>query len=308
MNKPIIIATRKSPMAIAQTQQVKQSLEKHHPQHAFELLAMTTEGDRRQDASLARIGGKGLFIKALEKALLNTQAHFAVHSAKDMPMCLPDGLVFGAFVQRDNPYDAFVSNQYAHLEALPTGAIVGTSSLRRQAQLLHARPDLTIKPLRGNANTRLAKLDKGEYDAILLAAAGLERLKLENRITQLLDDERFIPAVTQGILALECRAKTPAISSLLAPLNHAPTVYCARAERAVSHALNASCTLPLGAHADIEKTTVTLNAMVASPDGLTVITAQAHQDITEVPEKLGELLANKLLAQGAERILSACRP
>lgn len=270
----------------------------------MELLALSTRGDEILDTSLAKIGGKGLFVKELELALAQGRADLAVHSAKDVPMELPEGFALGAILEREDPRDAFVSGKFAALDALPAGAVVGTSSLRREAQLRSRYPQLVVNSLRGNLDTRLAKLDRGEHDAIILAAAGLKRLGLGARIRSVLTVEQSLPAAGQGALAIEYRAERADIAACLAPLNHRATELAVRAERAVSRALGGSCQLPLAAYASAGASTLDLRGLVASPDGRDMISA-AVSGPSGSPEELGARLAAELRAQGADRILAA---
>lgn len=299
------IATRKSPLALWQANFVKQQLELHHPGLLVTLVPMSTQGDKILDTPLAKIGGKGLFVKELEQAMLENRADIAVHSMKDVPVEFPEGLGLAVICQREIPFDAFVSNQFASVNALPEGAIVGTSSLRRQCQLRALRPDVVIRDLRGNVNTRLAKLDAGEYDAIILAAAGLRRLEKEDRITALLPPEFSLPANGQGAVGIECRLDDAATRALLAPLEHAHTRYCVSAERAMNRALQGGCQVPIGAFAEMQDNDhIWLRGLVGAVDGSQII----HGDISgpkEQAEELGKLLAEQLLAQGADDILRA---
>lgn len=299
------IATRKSPLALWQANFVKQQLELHHPGLLVTLVPMSTQGDKILDTPLAKIGGKGLFVKELEQAMLENRADIAVHSMKDVPVEFPEGLGLAVICQREIPFDAFVSNHFASVNALPEGAIVGTSSLRRQCQLRALRPDVVIRDLRGNVNTRLAKLDAGEYDAIILAAAGLRRLEKEGRITALLPPEFSLPANGQGAVGIECRLDDAATRALLAPLEHAQTRYCVSAERAMNRALQGGCQVPIGAFAEMQDNDhIWLRGLVGAVDGSQII----HGDISgpkEQAEELGKLLAEQLLAQGADDILRA---
>ena len=299
------IATRKSPLALWQANFVKQQLELHHPGLLVTLVPMSTQGDKILDTPLAKIGGKGLFVKELEQAMLENRADIAVHSMKDVPVEFPEGLGLAVICQREIPFDAFVSNHFASVNALPEGAIVGTSSLRRQCQLRALRPDMVIRDLRGNVNTRLAKLDAGEYDAIILAAAGLRRLEKEDRITALLPPEFSLPANGQGAVGIECRLDDAATRALLAPLEHAQTRYCVNAERAMNRALQGGCQVPIGAFAEMQDNDhIWLRGLVGAVDGSQII----HGDISgpkEQAEELGKLLAEQLLAQGADDILRA---
>jgi hydroxymethylbilane synthase len=269
-----------------------------------EILGLTTRGDEILDRSLAEVGGKGLFVKELEVALADGRADIAVHSAKDVPMTLDPGFVLAAILAREDPRDAFVSQRHALLEALPTGAIVGTSSLRREAQLRSRFAGLEVRPLRGNVETRLAKLDRGDYAAIVLAVAGLKRLGLGGRIRAALDPDVSLPAAGQGALAIECRDGRPDLVALLAPLHDAPTAACVRAERAVSRALGGSCQVPLAAYGELADGGLWLRGLVASPDGKRVVRAETRGALA-APEQLGEALAQNLRAAGADEILAA---
>lgn len=302
--QPLRIATRKSPLALWQAEFIRTELQRLHPGLAVELLTFTTQGDKILDTPLAKIGGKGLFVKELEVALLDGRADIAVHSMKDVPMDFPAGLGLVAIGEREDPRDAFVSNQYAHLDALPAGAVVGTSSLRRQCQLRHLRPDLQIKDLRGNVNTRLAKLDGGDYDALILASAGLKRLGFSARIRTELPPELSLPAVGQGALGIEARLGDPRIAALLAPLNHAATAARVRAERAMNRRLQGGCQVPIAGYAEIHGERLHLRALVGSVDGREIIRDAESGAVTDA-ERIGETLAERLLAAGAGRILQA---
>lgn len=275
-----------------------------YPQCRVELLALSTRGDEILDTSLAKIGGKGLFVKELELALAEGRADLAVHSAKDVPMELPEGFGLGAILEREDPRDAFVSGGYDNLDALPAGAVVGTSSLRREAQLRSRYPQLRVTSLRGNLDTRLAKLDRGDHDAIILAAAGLKRLGLGARIRSLLPVEQSLPAAGQGALAIEYRAERGDIAASLSALNHRATELAVRAERAVSRALGGSCQLPLAAYASVSGSTLELRGLVANPDGKSIVRAEVSGPSAS-PEELGTRLASELRAKGADRILAA---
>jgi len=274
-----------------------------YPDVEIRILGMTTEGDRKLDTSLAKIGGKGLFVKELEDALARGRADLAVHSMKDVPVELQPGHVLAAIPERADPRDAFVSDRYADIGSLPAGARVGTSSLRRESQLRAARPDLHIEPLRGNVQTRLRKLDEGQYDAILLAAAGLKRLDLAARIRSLLTPEQSLPAAGQGALGVECRGDREDIVAMLAPLNHMPTALAVRAERAVSRTLAGSCNVPLAAYAEISGERMRLRAYVGSPDGSRVVRGSREGPISEA-ESIGIALAGELKNSGAAAILA----
>ncbi|WP_392565099.1 hydroxymethylbilane synthase [Utexia brackfieldae] len=301
--QPVIrIATRKSPLALWQANFVKSQLLKYHPNLIVELFPIVTQGDIILDTPLAKIGGKGLFVKQLEQALLNNEADIAVHSMKDIPVEFPDKLTLTTICQREDPRDAFVSNHYQSLDDLPSDAVVGTSSLRRQCQLKAHYPQLNIKDLRGNVGTRLAKLDQGEYDAIILAVAGLKRLGLSDRITTALDQQIMLPAVGQGAVGIETRVNDPMIEQLLAPLDDKPTRLCLLAERAMNKMLQGGCQIPIGCHATLQQDTLQIKALVGRCDGSKII----HAKITgksECAEQLGIALAKQLLAQGAREIL-----
>lgn len=308
--RTLTIATRQSPLALWQANFIKDALERLYPQMSVTLLEMVTRGDKILDTPLAKIGGKGLFVKELEQALYDGRADIAVHSLKDVPMVLPEGLTLGAYCKRHAPSDALVSNQFAHLDELPKGAVLGTSSLRRECQLRQARPDLTIKSLRGNVGTRLAKLDAGEYDAIILATSGLQRLGLDARIRHELDESLSLPAVGQGALAIECRADDAKILSLLAPLNDTNTALCVMAERAMNRTLEGGCQVPIAGFATIDGDTLRLRGRVGSVDGKVLLKAEntitLGDDVTAniaAVEALGEQIARELLAQGADVIL-----
>jgi hydroxymethylbilane synthase len=301
--KTIRIATRKSPLALWQAEYVKSNLLKHHPHLIIELVTFTTQGDKILDVPLAKIGGKGLFVKELESAMLAGEADLAVHSMKDVPMECPEGLAITTICEREDPTDAFVSNRFATLDDLPHGAIVGTSSLRRQCQLRALRPDLVIRDLRGNVGTRLGRLDNNEYDAIILASAGLKRLGLEARLRQQLT--QLLPAVGQGAVGIETRINDTELHQLLAPLHHQETALCVQAERAMNRRLQGGCQVPIAGFATINNQILTLNALVGSIDGLQIIHQQAQtQDLLAV-ESLGEHVATGLLNQGAAAILAA---
>lgn len=300
--KPLRIATRKSALALWQAEHVATLLRSLHPGRPVELLPLTTEGDRDLGISLAAAGGKGLFIKELEVALADGRADLAVHSMKDVPVELDSRFTLAAVLEREDPRDAFLSVRHRDFGALPQGARVGSSSLRRQSQLLHRRPDLVIEPLRGNVDTRLKKLERGDYDAIVLAVAGLKRLGLEKAITAVLEPELCLPAITQGIIGIECRNGDAPVCGLLQRLNHAPTWTQALAERALSRGLSGSCNLPLAGHATLEGGMLSLRGCVASPDGRRLVAGELSGYDNE-PEKLGIKLAEDLLARGAGEVL-----
>jgi hydroxymethylbilane synthase len=302
-NSLIRIATRKSALALWQAEFVKAELEKYHANLTVELVPMSTQGDKILDTPLAKIGGKGLFVKELEVAILEGRADIAVHSMKDVPVDFPDGLELHTICEREDPRDAFVSNRYKSIDELPSGAIVGTSSLRRQCQIKAQRPDLTIRDLRGNVNTRLAKLDAGQYDAIILAAAGLIRLQMSERITALMSAEQSLPANGQGAVGIECRSDDTLTKSLLAPLEHNETRIRVLAERAMNRKLQGGCQVPIGAYATVNGDTLTLDGLVGALDGSVILKHQLTGNIAD-PEHIGEQLAEQLLAQGANTILA----
>ncbi|MBN4069058.1 hydroxymethylbilane synthase [Beggiatoa alba] len=303
MNKIIKIATRKSPLALWQAEHVSARLREAHVGLEVELVKMLTQGDKILDTPLAKVGGKGLFVKELEVGLLAGNADIAVHSIKDVPVELPDGLYMPVILEREDPRDAFVSNQYACFAALPQGACVGTSSLRRQTQLLAKRPDLIIKDLRGNVGTRLQKLDDGHYDAIILASAGLTRLGLSQRIAEYMATDLSLPAIGQGAIGIECRNNDSEIETLITVLNHADSAVRVRAERAMNHRLEGGCQVPIGGHATLDGNTLTLRGLVARSDGSEIISGSVsgHRDDAE---KLGIKLADDLLSRGAKAILA----
>ena len=303
-SREIRIATRKSALALWQAEYVKARLEQAHPGIVVTLVPMVSRGDKLLDSPLSKIGGKGLFVKELETALLENEADIAVHSMKDVPMDFPEGLGLFCICEREDPRDAFVSNTYASLDDLPQGSIVGTSSLRRQAQLLTRRPDLEIRFLRGNVNTRLAKLDAGEYDAIILAAAGLIRLGFEDRITSPISIEDSLPAGGQGAVGIECRNADTEIHALLAPLHHADTAVRVTAERALNKHLNGGCQVPIACYAVLEGEQVWLRGLVGEPSGGVLLSADARAPRAAATE-LGVQVAEALLAQGAGDILKA---
>lgn len=322
--KKLTIATRKSPLALWQAEHIKARLQALYPNLQIELLKIVTKGDKILDTPLAKIGGKGLFVKELEQAMYDKTADIAVHSLKDVPMELPEGLTIGAFCKRVSPTDAFVSNKYDSLVALPKGAVVGTSSLRRQCQLKQHRPDLTIKSLRGNVGTRLSKLDAGEYDAIILATSGLQRIELQDRIREELDTDISLPAVGQGALAIECRENDEQILNLLAPLNDNQDTLCVMAERALNRHLQGGCQVPIAGFAVIENkqqdnvansdshTELWLRGRVGQVDGSVLLKAEKRVTLTndqaqneKAAQQLGIDVANMLLEQGAGDILNS---
>jgi len=294
-------------LAMWQAEHVQKILLELYPQTDISILGMTTRGDQILDQSLSKIGGKGLFIKELEQSLEDGRADIAVHSMKDLPMNVPEGFKLAVITERENPHDAFVSNQYGNLDALPPGSIVGTSSLRRESQIRARFPHLKVQPLRGNVQTRLRKLDENQYAAIILAAAGLKRLGLANRVTAVLDSEQSLPAVGQGALGIECRADRPDLIAMLQPLHHQTTAYCVEAERSMSRVLGGSCQVPLGAFGEISNGVLRLRGFVAQPDGLRIV-SDAVSGQPDQGVQLGQMLAEKLIRQGADQILSMLVP
>lgn len=302
--KTLKIATRQSPLALWQAEHIRARLNELYPDLTVELVQFVTKGDKILDTPLAKIGGKGLFVKELEAALLDGRADLAVHSMKDVPMHLPEGLTLAVICEREEPLDAFVSNQYANFDELPHGAKVGTSSLRRKCQILQQRPDLEIIDLRGNVGTRLSKLDDGLYDAIILASAGLKRLGLAERIRHCLAPTLSLPAVGQGALGLECRADDQELLELISPLQHEVTSICVRAERAFNAYLEGGCQVPIAGYAIITQNQLQIEGRVGSVDGKTLLKEQLSGALDE-GERLGVVLAEKLLAQGAGELLKA---
>jgi len=300
----IRIATRESPLALWQAEFVRDELLSRYPHLTVELVGMTTKGDILLDMPLVKIGGKALFVKELEVAMLENRADIAVHSMKDVPMEFPDGLGLAVICEREDPTDAFVSNQYESLDALPRGARVGTSSLRRQCQIRALRPDLVIGDLRGNVGTRLSKLDRGEFDAIILATAGLVRLKLQSRIAQRMDPVVSLPAGGQGAVGIETRTEDAELIELLAGLNDKDTADRVIAERAVNNRLKGGCQVPIACYALLEGEQIYLRGLVGNPDGTTILRSEIRGPRAEA-EKLGIAVAEDLLAQGADEILSA---
>lgn len=302
--KILKIATRQSPLALWQAEHIRARLEAMHADLKVELVTFVTQGDKILDTPLAKIGGKGLFVKELEEALLDGRADLAVHSMKDVPMALPEGLTLAVICEREDPLDAFVSNTYNSFAELPHGAKVGTSSLRRKCQILKQRPDLEIIDLRGNVGTRLSKLDAGLYDAIILASAGLKRLGLADRIRHTLQLEISLPAVGQGALGLECRAADQAVLDLILPLLHDETDICVRAERAFNAYLEGGCQVPIAGYASLSQGQLHIEGRVGSVDGATLLKVELKGS-PEQAEQLGETLAQKLLEQGAGDLLKA---
>nr|WP_245606744.1 hydroxymethylbilane synthase [Thiothrix lacustris] len=304
MAEIIRIATRTSPLAMWQAEHVARRLQELHPGLQIEMVGMVTRGDKILDSPLSKIGGKGLFVKELEVGMLEGTADIAVHSMKDVPMEFPEGLHLPIILEREDPRDAFVSNRYSTLDALPEGAIVGTSSLRRQTQIRARYPHLQIRDLRGNVNTRLSKLDNGEYDAIILAAAGLIRLEFQPRITAYLSTEQSLPAIGQGAVGIECRRNDPRVENLLAPLRHAETTVRVRAERAMNQRLNGGCQVPVAGFAELEGGGLRLRGLIGFPDGSAVYTCEQRGCLVD-PEALGIAVAEDLLAQGGDKVLAS---
>ncbi|RUM86072.1 MAG: hydroxymethylbilane synthase [Candidatus Thioglobus sp.] len=302
MNKTLKIATRKSPLALWQAEHVKARLERHHPGLNVELVKMTTKGDQILNSPLSKIGGKGLFIKELEVGMMEGVADIAVHSMKDVPYEIPPGFELGAILKRENPFDAFVSNNFDSINDLPQGAKVGTCSMRRIVQLKAIRPDLEILDLRGNVNTRLQKLDNGEYDAIILACAGLIRLKFEDRIKQQIPAEQSLPAVGQGAVGIEIRENDQEILDLIAPLIDTETSYRITCERAMNARLEGGCSVPIAGFSTIENDQITLTGLVGNVDTGIILKERVSGSIDE-SEKLGVVLADKLISLGAKDIL-----
>jgi len=302
--KTLKIATRQSPLALWQAEHIRARLQELHADLQVELVTFVTQGDKILDTPLAKIGGKGLFVKELEAALLDGRADLAVHSMKDVPMALPEGLSLAVICEREDPLDAFVSNTYASFDELPQGAKVGTSSLRRKSQILKARPDLEIIDLRGNVGTRLSKLDAGNYDAIILASAGLKRLGLADRIRHTFKPAVSLPAVGQGALGLECRDRDQAVLDLILPLLHAETDACVRAERAFNAYLEGGCQVPIAGYATLQDGKIAIEGRVGSVDGATLLKAELQGDVNQA-EQLGVTLAQNLLGQGAGDLLKA---
>ena len=302
--KTLKIATRQSPLALWQAEHIRARLEALHAGLTVELVTFVTQGDKILDTPLAKIGGKGLFVKELEAALLDGRADLAVHSMKDVPMALPEGLTLAVICEREDPLDAFVSNTYASFDDLPQGAKVGTSSLRRKCQILKARPDLEIIDLRGNVGTRLSKLDAGNYDAIILASAGLKRLGLSERIRHTIDPVLSLPAVGQGALGLECREADQAVLDLILPLLHDETNVCVRAERAFNAYLEGGCQVPIAGYATLQNDQIVMEGRVGSVDGETLLKVEM-QAAPDQAEELGVKLAKALLEQGAGELLKA---
>jgi hydroxymethylbilane synthase len=300
----LVIASRESALAMWQAEHIRDRLSALYPHTEVSILGMTTQGDQILDVTLSKIGGKGLFVKELETALEEGRADLAVHSLKDVPMHMPSGFTLAAIGEREDPHDAFVSNLHENLAALPVGSIVGTSSLRRESQLRARFPHLSVQPLRGNVQTRLRKLDEGQYAAIILAAAGLKRLGLGARIRNIISSEDSLPAVGQGALGIECRIERSDVIRLLQPLHHPETAACVFAERAMSRVLAGSCQVPLGGFAQMHEGLLRMRGFVASPDGQRIVRAEMTGELND-PEALGKRIADDLLAQGAGDILAA---
>lgn len=301
----IRIATRESPLAMWQALFIKKQLENYFPALTIQILGMTTQGDKHLNTNLSKIGGKGLFIKELEDALISNKADIAVHSMKDMTVHLPPELGIAAICERAEVEDAFVSTRYQNLAEVPSQSIIGTSSLRRKAQLLALRNDLVVEPLRGNINTRLKKLEAGNFDAIILAAVGLKRLGFGHQIRTTFNTEQFLPAIGQGALAIECLRENKQIWDIIKVLDHSPTRYCISAERAINKRLDGNCSTPIAGYAYIEGSDLILKARVGLPDGSILLNATARGPVSQA-EQLGYQVANELLSQGAEKILQAC--
>lgn len=304
MTDTIRIATRTSPLAMWQAEHVAARLQALNPDLQVEMVGMKTKGDKILNSPLSKIGGKGLFVKELEVGMLEGKADIAVHSMKDVPMEFPEGLHLPVIMEREDPRDAFVSNNYKHLSELPDGAIVGTSSLRRQTQIRAAYPKLEIKDLRGNVNTRLAKLDNGEYDAIILAAAGLIRLEFKQRITAYLSTEESLPAMGQGAVGIECRQNDPRVEEMLAPLVHETTTIRVRAERAMNNHLNGGCQIPVAGFTEIESDTLRMRGLIGYPDGSEVFRSEMTGSLDD-PESLGIAMAEDLLKQGGDKVMAS---
>ena len=303
-NKIIRIATRQSPLALWQAEYVAALLSRTFPEVTPQLVKMVTRGDKILDAPLAKVGGKGLFVKELEEGMLAGDADIAVHSMKDVPMEFPEGLHLAAILEREDPSDAFVSNRFANLNDLPINSRIGTSSLRRECQIKELFPNAEVIPLRGNVNTRLAKLDAGEYDAIILASAGLIRLGLADRITQSLPDSVSLPAVGQGAIGIECRVDDVEINEMLKALHHKETGLCVTAERAMNTRLNGGCQVPIAGFAVLENGQVFMRGLVGNPDGSLIYRAEKTGSVDQI-EAIGRLIAEDLLSQGADKVLQA---
>lgn len=298
------IATRRSQLAVWQAEFVRDEMLKFHPHLQVELVRIKTRGDKILDTPLAKVGGKGLFVKELENSILDGDADIAVHSMKDVPVAFPEGLHLPVICERHDPLDAFVSNHYDSVNDLPEGARVGTSSLRRECQLRYHRPDLEILPLRGNVNTRLAKLDAGDFDAIVLAKSGLERLEFHDRIRSAMPAEQSLPAIGQGALGIETRTEDTEMNALIAPLNHELTAITVKAERALNRRLQGGCQVPIGGYAILDQDEIWLRGLVGRPDGTEMLYEEIHGKAVDA-EKLGTQLGETLLGRGADKILAA---
>jgi hydroxymethylbilane synthase len=298
------IATRKSPLALWQAEEVARQLQSFHPELKVELVPMTTKGDQILNSPLSKVGGKGLFVKELEIAMLEDRADIAVHSMKDVPMEFPQGLQLAAVLKRDDPRDAFISDRYTSLDELPQGAVLGTSSLRRQSIVRAAYPHIEIKMLRGNINTRIAKLEAGEYDAIILAASGLKRMGFDARITAIIPPETMLPAVGQGALGIEGRTDDTQIAQLLAPLKDTETTLRLQCERAMNNRLNGGCQIPVAGYSEILADTITLRACIAYPDGSQIFHSKKSAALDAV-EALGIEVAEDLMVQGGDKVLAS---
>lgn len=298
------IATRKSPLAMWQAEHVSARLQEAYPDLKVELVGMSTQGDKILDTPLAKIGGKGLFVKELEVGMLEGTADIAVHSMKDVPVEFPEGLHLAVILDREDPRDAFVSNKYDTVDDLPEGAVLGTASLRRQCQISERRPDLEIKVLRGNVNTRLKKLDDGEYDAIILASAGLKRLEFHERIRSYLEPEQSLPAIGQGAVGIECRSDDKRVNDLLSVLSDEKTTICVSAERAMNHRLNGGCQVPIAGYATLDGDNLRMRGLVGSVDGKEILRCEQNGK-AEDAEKIGVAIAEELLEKGADKLLAA---
>ncbi len=304
MSTPLRIATRKSPLAMWQAEEVARRLKNFHADLEIELVPMTTKGDQILNSPLSKVGGKGLFVKELEVAMLEGRADIAVHSMKDVPMEFPEGLQLSAVLERDDPRDAFLSDKYQSLDDMPEGAILGTSSLRRQTIIKSSYPHLTIKMLRGNINTRIAKLEAGDYDAIILAASGLKRMGFDDRITSIIPPEKMLPAVGQGALGIEGRVDDPDVDKLLAPLRDTETTLRLTTERAMNNRLNGGCQIPVAGYSEITGDSIHLRACIGYPDGSQIFYAEQTAS-TDEAEALGIRVAEELIALGGDKVLES---
>lgn len=304
MTTPLRIATRKSPLALWQAEEVSRRLKSFHPDLEIELVPMTTKGDQILNSPLSKVGGKGLFVKELEVAMLEGRADIAVHSMKDVPMEFPEGLQLSAVLERDDPRDAFISDKYNSLDELPDGAILGTSSLRRQTIIKSAYPNLEIKMLRGNINTRIAKLEAGEYDAIILAASGLKRMGFDERITAIIEPEVMLPAVGQGALGIESRSNDAEVDAILAPLRDKETTLRLTTERAMNNRLNGGCQVPVAGYSEVNGDQITLRGLIGFTDGSTIYRSEKSAATSDA-ESLGIAVAEELMAQGGDKVLES---